>query len=117
MDNLHIACIHTHCRQQRTSVRHYHSIWRSDVNNRQKLSIDEHHRRTRETAEGTKEIRIRKDEFDEIVGQLQGMKSLLESMKHDYDTRLKEMQEKIAVLGKENTELKKNTIGTCRGNS
>ena len=60
-----------------------------------------------EAEEGTKEIRIRKDEFDEIVGQLQGMKALLESMKHDYDTRFKEMREKITVLEKENTELKK----------
>ena len=58
------------------------------------------------TEEGTKEIRIRKDEFDEIVGQLQGMKALLESMKQDYDTRFKAMQEKISVLEKENTELK-----------
>src|SRR3989338_8290145 len=58
------------------------------------------------TEEGTKEIRIRKDEFDEIVGQLQGMKALLESMKQDYDTRFKEMQEKFAILEKENTELK-----------
>src|SRR3990172_3596048 len=58
------------------------------------------------TEEGTKEIRIRKDEFDEIVGQLQGMKALLESMKQDYDTRFKEMQEKIVVLEKENTKLK-----------
>src|SRR3972149_3464234 len=59
-----------------------------------------------EPAEGTKEISIRKDEFDEIVGQLQGMKALLESMKQDYDTRFKEMQEKIVVLEKENTKLK-----------
>src|SRR3990167_664626 len=59
-----------------------------------------------ETAEGTKEISIKKDEFDEIVGQLQGMKALLESMKQDYDTRFKAMQEKISVLEKENTELK-----------
>src|SRR3972149_3004326 len=58
------------------------------------------------TEEGTKEIRIRKDEFDEIVGQLQGMKALLESMKQDYDTRFKEMQEKLAILEKENTKLK-----------
>jgi len=57
--------------------------------------------------EGAEEIRIRKDEFDEIVGQLQGMKALLENMKQDYDTRFKEMQEKITVLDKENTELKK----------
>ena len=59
-----------------------------------------------EPAEGTKEISIRKDEFDEIVGQLQGMKALLENMKQDYDTRFKEMQEKIVVLEKENTKLK-----------
>src|SRR3990167_4041381 len=56
--------------------------------------------------EGAEEIRIRKDEFDEIVGQLQGMKALLENMKQDYDTRFKEMQEKIVVLEKENTKLK-----------
>ena len=60
-----------------------------------------------EAEEENKEIRIKKDEFDEIVGQLQGMKALLESMKQDYDTRFKEMREKITVLEKENTELKK----------
>src|SRR3989304_8786932 len=63
-----------------------------------------------ETAEGTKEISIKKDEFDEIVGQLQGMKALLENMKKDYDIRFKEMQEKIDVLEKENTELKKTPL-------
>ena len=57
-----------------------------------------------ETEEGTKDIRIEKDEFDEIVGQLQGMKAILENMKRDYDTRFKEMQEKIAVLEEENTD-------------
>ncbi len=54
-----------------------------------------------ETAHGTTEIRIRRDEFDEIVGQLQGMKELLINMKQDYESRLKEMQEKIAALEKE----------------
>src|SRR3972149_266857 len=53
-----------------------------------------------EAEEENKEIRIKKDEFDEIVGQLQGMKALLESMKQDYDTRFKAMQEKISVLEK-----------------
>ena len=53
-----------------------------------------------EAEEENKEIRIKKDEFDEIVGQLQGMKALLESMKQDYDTRFKAMQEKISVLKK-----------------
>jgi len=65
---------------------------------------------TEGTEEDTKEIRIKKDEFDEIVGQLQGMKAILENMKQDYDTRFKEMQGKIAVLEKENTELKKNQL-------
>ncbi|MDO8139915.1 MAG: hypothetical protein Q6358_00310, partial [Candidatus Brocadiales bacterium] len=60
--------------------------------------------------EGAKEIRIRKDEFDEIVGQLQGMKALLESMKKDYDTRFKEMKEKISTLEKEKTELEKKQL-------
>ncbi|MCF6156297.1 MAG: hypothetical protein E3K36_13870 [Candidatus Brocadia sp.] len=60
-----------------------------------------------ETAEGTKEISISKDEFDEIVGQLQGMKELLVNMKRDYDIRFKEMQEKIATLEKEKKELEK----------
>src|SRR3989304_7064659 len=60
--------------------------------------------------EGAEEIRIKKDEFDEIVGQLQGMKALLENMKQDYDIRFKEMQEKIVVLEKENTELKKTPL-------
>jgi hypothetical protein len=59
------------------------------------------------TEEGTKEIRIRKDEFDEIVEQLQGMKALIENMKQYYDTRLKVMQDKIAVLEKEKTALEK----------
>ncbi|MBM4067182.1 MAG: hypothetical protein FJ266_16365 [Planctomycetes bacterium] len=59
-----------------------------------------------EAEEENKEIRIKKDEFDEIVNQLQGMKALLENMKQDYDTRFKEMQEKIVVLEKENTKLK-----------
>lgn len=54
-----------------------------------------------ETSEGSKEIRIRKDEFEEIVEQLQGMKELLVNMKLDYEKRLKEMQEKIAALEKE----------------
>lgn len=63
-----------------------------------------------ETAEGTKEISIRKDEFDEIVGQLQGMKELLVNMKRDYDIRFKEMQEKIATLEKEKTALEKEKI-------
>jgi hypothetical protein len=40
------------------------------------------------------------DEFDEIAGQLQGMKVVLENMKQDYEMRLKEMQEKIATLEK-----------------
>src|SRR3989338_10713559 len=62
------------------------------------------------TEEDQKEIRIKKDEFDEIVGQLQGMKAILENMKQDYDTRFKEMQEKIAILVKENTELKKTQL-------
>jgi hypothetical protein len=66
-----------------------------------------------EAEEGTKESRIRKDEFDEIVGQLQEMKALLENMKQDYDTRFKEMQEKIIVLEKENTELKKTPLETA----
>lgn len=63
-----------------------------------------------EMAEGTKEIRIRKDEFDEIVSQLQGMKELLINMKRDYDIRFKEMQEKIATLEKEKTELEKEKL-------
>lgn len=55
-------------------------------------------------AEDSKEIRIRKDEFDEIVGQLQGMKELLLNMKQDYEVRLQEMQEKISALEKERTQ-------------
>lgn len=73
----------------------------------QLLSITEEQE---ETAEGTKEISIRKDEFDEIVGQLQNMKELLVNMKLDYDIRFKEMQEKIATLEKEKTELEKEKI-------
>src|SRR3989304_5964052 len=67
-----------------------------------------------EAEEENKEIRIKKDEFDEIVGQLQGMKALLENMKQDYDTRFKAMQEKISVLEKENTELKKTPLEPVR---
>ena len=59
------------------------------------------------TEEDQKEIRIKKDEFDEIVGQLQGMKTIIENMKMDYDARLTEMQEKIATLEKEKAELEK----------
>ncbi|KAB2835272.1 MAG: hypothetical protein F9K48_04580 [Candidatus Brocadia sp.] len=59
-----------------------------------------------ESPEVTEEIRIRKDEFDEIVEQLQGMKALLENMKQDYEVRLNEMQEKIAVLEKERMQMK-----------
>ncbi|MBM4054826.1 MAG: hypothetical protein FJ264_09180 [Planctomycetes bacterium] len=55
-------------------------------------------------AADSKEIRIRKDEFDEIVGQLQGMKELLLTMKRDYEVRLNEMQEKIVALEKERTQ-------------
>ncbi len=55
----------------------------------------------------TKEVRIRKDEFDEIVDQLQGMKAFLEDMKREYDTRLTEMQNKIATLEREKAELEK----------
>src|SRR3972149_3554110 len=62
------------------------------------------------TEEDQKEIRIKKDEFDEIVGQLQGMKTILENMKQDYDIRFKEMQEKIATLEKEKAELEKTQL-------
>ena len=58
-----------------------------------------------DTKEDEEEIRIGKDEFDEIVCQLQGMKELLQRMKWDYDARLKEMQEKIAFLEREKSEL------------
>lgn len=60
--------------------------------------------------EDTKVIRMKKDDFKEIVEQLQGMRELLEEMKQDYDVRLKEMQEKIAALEKEKTELEKEKI-------
>lgn len=63
-----------------------------------------------EAKEEAKGIRIKKDEFDEIVGQLQGMKELLVNMKRDYDIRFKEMQEKIATLEKEKTALEKEKI-------
>lgn len=62
------------------------------------------------TEEGAKEIRIKKDEFEEIVEQLQGMKELLVNMKRDYDTRFQEMQEKIATLQKEKAELEKTQL-------
>ncbi len=66
------------------------------------------------TEEDGGEIRIKKDEFDEIVGQLQGMKALLENMKRDYDTRLGEMQEKIAALEKEKAVLEKTQLESVR---
>ncbi|GAB64091.1 conserved hypothetical protein [Candidatus Jettenia caeni] len=62
------------------------------------------------TEEDTNSICIKKDEFNEIIGQLQGMRDLLEEMKQDYDSRLKEMQEKIATLEKEKTEPEKEKI-------
>lgn len=62
------------------------------------------------TEEGAQEIRINKDEFEEIVEQLQGMKELLVNMKQDYDTRFQEMQEKIATLEKEKAELEKTQL-------
>ena len=64
-----------------------------------------------DSVETQKEILIKKDEFDEIVGQLQGMKTLMEKMKQDYDTRFQELQEKIATLEKEKTELKEERAG------
>ncbi|KKO20023.1 MAG: hypothetical protein DCC43_02725 [Candidatus Brocadia sp.] len=70
-----------------------------------------------ETVAGANEIRIRKDEFDEIVGQLQGMKAFLENMKQDYDIRFKEMQEKIATLEKEKTALAKEVTQTAKRES
>lgn len=57
-----------------------------------------------ETSGDSKEIRIRKDEFEEIVEQLQGMKELLLNMKQDYEERLRKMQEKITALEKERTQ-------------
>lgn len=62
------------------------------------------------TEEDTNSICTKKDEFNEIIGQLQGMRDLLEEMKQDYDSRLKEMQEKIATLEKEKTEPEKEKI-------
>ncbi|UJS18264.1 MAG: hypothetical protein L3J17_04170 [Candidatus Jettenia sp.] len=62
------------------------------------------------TEEDSDIIRMKKDEFNEIIGQLQGMRNLLEEMKQDYDSRLKEMQEKIATLEKEKTEPEKEKI-------
>ncbi|MDR4507757.1 MAG: hypothetical protein MRJ65_05890 [Candidatus Brocadiaceae bacterium] len=56
------------------------------------------------TVKGTKETReisMSKGEFTQIMDQLQGMKSLIETMKQDYDIRLNEMQEKIVSLEKE----------------
>ncbi len=70
-----------------------------------------------EDDENTKEIRIRKDEFDEIVGQLQGMKTLLENMKQNFDSRLTEMQEKISALEKEKEQLQENKVATVKVDS
>lgn len=65
---------------------------------------------TKETGKDAEEIRIRKDEFDEIVGQLQGMKTLMEKMKQDYDARFQELHDKVATLEKEKLELKEEKI-------
>ncbi len=72
---------------------------------------------TEEDDENTKEIRIRKDEFDEIVGQLQGMKTLLENMKQNFDSRLTEMQEKIVTLEKEKKQLESDTLAVANVNT
>ncbi len=63
-----------------------------------------------ETTEGQKEITIRKDEFDEIVGQLQSMKEILVNMKQDYDCRFNEMRDKIAALEEEKKTLEKEKL-------
>lgn len=65
---------------------------------------------TEDTEEDSKDIHITQDEFDEIVEQLQGMKSLLEKMKQDYDARFKEMQDKIVTLEREKKELEKEKV-------
>ncbi len=45
------------------------------------------------------------EEFDEIVGQLQGMKAALEKMRRDYDATIKELQERIVTMEKEKKQL------------
>lgn len=55
--------------------------------------------------EDSQEIHLKKEEFNEIIDQLAGMKTLLEEMKRDYDSRLHEMQEKIFSLEREKAQL------------
>ena len=61
--------------------------------------------RTTSSTETSQKSAENHDEFDEIAGQLQGMKAVIENMKQDYETRLKEMQEKIATLEKERAQI------------
>lgn len=79
----------------------YGGVTSATDKNSQPMSITEGQE---ETSGDSKEIRIRKDEFEEIVEQLQGMKELLLNMKQDYEERLRKMQEKIAALEKERTQ-------------
>lgn len=79
----------------------YGEVTSTTDKNSQPMSITEGQE---ETSGDSKEIRIRKDEFEEIVEQLQGMKELLLNMKQDYEERLRKMQEKITALEKERTQ-------------
>ena len=54
--------------------------------------------RTTSSTEPTQKSTENHDEFDEIAGQLQGMKDVLENMRQDYEARLKEMQEKTEKI-------------------
>ncbi|MCF6150250.1 MAG: hypothetical protein E3K37_16545 [Candidatus Kuenenia sp.] len=51
------------------------------------------------------DVRMNKDDFNALMNQLQGMKTLIEEMKQDYNSRLDKMQEKIAALEKEKAQL------------
>jgi len=50
------------------------------------------------------------DGYSEIAGQLQGMKAALEDMRHDYERRFGEMQEKIASLESKRRLIAENTL-------
>lgn len=75
---------------------------RNTENHKEDSEIKEKDREELDIEENDEES---EDGFDEIAGQLQGMKVVLENMKHDYETRLKEMQEKIAALEKERAQI------------
>jgi len=52
--------------------------------------------------------------YNEIAGQLQGMKAVLEDMRQDYERRFGEMQEKINALENKRRQIAENTFQPMR---